>query len=48
MPQMRTFARSGENPPDGFMCPGGWEVLVNYYKSLQAEETSQPPAVVPA
>eukprot|EP00268_Persea_americana_P068433 TRINITY_DN9531_c0_g1_i1.p1 TRINITY_DN9531_c0_g1~~TRINITY_DN9531_c0_g1_i1.p1 ORF type:complete len:518 (-),score=97.94 TRINITY_DN9531_c0_g1_i1:418-1884(-) len=46
--KMRTFARSGENPPDGFMCPGGWEVLVNYYKSLQAEETSQPPAVVPA
>ncbi|KAH7687012.1 3'-phosphoadenosine 5'-phosphosulfate synthase protein [Dioscorea alata] len=39
--KMRTFARNGENPPDGFMCPGGWNVLVNYYKSLQAEETEQ-------
>lgn len=48
MLQMRTYARTGENPPDGFMCPRGWEVLVNYYKSLQAEETSQPPAVVSA
>nr|QAA78879.1 ATP:sulfate adenylyltransferase [Dioscorea esculenta] len=39
--KMRTFARHGENPPDGFMCPGGWNVLVNYYKSLQAEENEQ-------
>ncbi|XP_039123097.1 ATP sulfurylase 2-like [Dioscorea cayenensis subsp. rotundata] len=39
--KMRTFARNGENPPDGFMCPGGWNVLVNYYKSLQADETEQ-------
>ncbi|KAL5711131.1 hypothetical protein ACHQM5_021622 [Ranunculus cassubicifolius] len=37
--KMRTYARNGENPPDGFMCPGGWKVLVEYYKSLQAEET---------
>uniref|UniRef100_A0A7N0U2X8 sulfate adenylyltransferase n=1 Tax=Kalanchoe fedtschenkoi TaxID=63787 RepID=A0A7N0U2X8_KALFE len=36
--KMRTYARTGENPPNGFMCPGGWEVLVKYYKSLQAEE----------
>lgn len=35
---MRTFARTGENPPDGFMCPSGWQVLVKYYESLQAEE----------
>lgn len=39
--KMRTYARDGESPPDGFMCPGGWQVLVNYYKSLQAEETGQ-------
>lgn len=39
--KMRSFARSGENPPDGFMCPSGWKVLVNYYKSMQAEETGQ-------
>ncbi|KAI9109250.1 hypothetical protein K1719_019873 [Acacia pycnantha] len=44
--KMRAFARSGENPPDGFMCPGGWKVLVKYYESLQAEETSQQPAVL--
>lgn len=39
--KMRTFARTGENPPDGFMCPGGWEVLVKYYQSLQAEDSGQ-------
>lgn len=38
---MRTYARTGENPPDGFMCPGGWEVLVKYYESLQAQDASQ-------
>ncbi|XP_042513731.1 ATP sulfurylase 2-like isoform X2 [Macadamia integrifolia] len=46
--KMRTYARNGENPPDGFMCPGGWKVLVNYYESLQAEEAGQPPAVLSA
>ncbi|XP_030527056.2 ATP sulfurylase 2 [Rhodamnia argentea] len=44
--KMRTYARNGENPPDGFMCPGGWEVLVKYYKSLQAEETKQQATVL--
>lgn len=39
--KMRTYARNGENPPDGFMCPGGWKVLVKYYKSLQAQDASQ-------
>ncbi|KAG6783705.1 hypothetical protein POTOM_009371 [Populus tomentosa] len=43
---MRTYARNGENPPDGFMCPGGWEVLVKYYEQLQAEEAM--PAVASA
>ncbi|KAA8528733.1 hypothetical protein F0562_036088 [Nyssa sinensis] len=46
--KMRTYARNGENPPDGFMCPGGWDVLVKYYQSLQAEETSQKPTVLSA
>ncbi|XP_022138813.1 ATP sulfurylase 1, chloroplastic-like [Momordica charantia] len=32
--KMRTLARNKENPPDGFMCPGGWSVLVEYYDSL--------------
>ncbi|GLT92023.1 hypothetical protein SLE2022_098820 [Rubroshorea leprosula] len=44
--KMRTYARNGENPPDGFMCPGGWKVLVKYYQSLQAEEATQQPATV--
>ncbi|XWS25888.1 hypothetical protein CRYUN_Cryun27aG0106300 [Craigia yunnanensis] len=44
--KMRTYARTGENPPDGFMCAGGWEVLVKYYKSLQVEEATQQPAVL--
>ncbi|PON93866.1 sulfate adenylyltransferase, prokaryotic-type [Trema orientale] len=46
--KMRNYAKTGENPPDGFMCPGGWKVLVNYYESLQTEEASQQPAVVSA
>ncbi|KAJ4965670.1 hypothetical protein NE237_017519 [Protea cynaroides] len=46
--KMRTYARNGENPPDGFMCPGGWNVLVKYYESLQVEEAVQPPAVFSA
>ncbi|XP_065881095.1 ATP sulfurylase 2 [Euphorbia lathyris] len=44
--KMRTFARTGENPPDGFMCPGGWQVLVRYYESLQREEAQQNSAVL--
>ncbi|XP_021718670.1 ATP sulfurylase 2-like [Chenopodium quinoa] len=43
--KMRSFARTGENPPDGFMCPGGWKVLVNYYASLQEVESKQPATV---
>ncbi|KAK2971468.1 hypothetical protein RJ640_020874 [Escallonia rubra] len=45
--KMRAYARSGEYPPDGFMCPGGWEVLVKHYESVQAEEeaTQKPTAV---
>ncbi|KAK2990329.1 hypothetical protein RJ640_003601 [Escallonia rubra] len=44
--KMRAYARSGEYPPDGFMCPGGWEVLVKHYESVQAEEeaTQKPTA----
>lgn len=44
--KMRSYAKRGENPPDGFMCPGGWKVLVEYYKSLQAGETGQEEAAV--
>ncbi|KAL0913924.1 hypothetical protein M5K25_017417 [Dendrobium thyrsiflorum] len=44
--KMRAYARNGERPPDGFMCPGGWQVLVKYYKGLQAEETGQASAAL--
>lgn len=46
--KMRAYARNGENPPDGFMCPGGWEVLVKYYKSLQAQEANEKSTVLSA
>lgn len=36
--KMRTLAKKGESPPDGFMCPGGWQVLVDYYDSLVSTE----------
>ncbi|XP_024358180.1 ATP sulfurylase 1, chloroplastic [Physcomitrium patens] len=36
--KMRNFAKSNELPPDGFMCPGGWQVLVDYYQGLQKLE----------
>ncbi|KAF3498236.1 hypothetical protein DY000_02055166 [Brassica cretica] len=48
--KMRTYARTGESPPDGFMCPSGWNVLVKYYESLQESDDSskQQQAVVSA
>lgn len=30
---MRNMARNEENPPDGFMAPKAWSVLVEYYSS---------------
>ncbi|EFJ32830.1 hypothetical protein SELMODRAFT_406755 [Selaginella moellendorffii] len=41
--KMRNFAKSGESPPDGFMCPGGWKVLVEYYQSKAKEATATSP-----
>uniref|UniRef100_A0AAR2K458 Uncharacterized protein n=1 Tax=Pygocentrus nattereri TaxID=42514 RepID=A0AAR2K458_PYGNA len=35
--KMRRLARSGENPPDGFMAPKAWKVLTEYYLSLQKD-----------
>lgn len=32
--RMRNLARSGTNPPDGFMVPAAWTVLSEYYRSL--------------
>ncbi|GLG93977.1 Uncharacterized protein GBIM_01285 [Gryllus bimaculatus] len=33
--KMRGLARSGQNPPDGFMAPKAWRVLADYYQSLR-------------
>jgi 3'-phosphoadenosine 5'-phosphosulfate synthase len=38
--KMRGLAKNRESPPDGFMCPGGWKVLVEYYDSLTPPEGS--------
>ncbi|KAK3040515.1 hypothetical protein RJ639_028961 [Escallonia herrerae] len=46
--KMRTLAKNRENPPDGFMCPGGWEVLVDYYDSLTMAGNGRVPEPVPA
>lgn len=32
--RMRTLAREGKQPPDGFMAPSAWRVLADYYQSL--------------
>uniref|UniRef100_A0A7N9AQR3 3'-phosphoadenosine 5'-phosphosulfate synthase 2a n=1 Tax=Mastacembelus armatus TaxID=205130 RepID=A0A7N9AQR3_9TELE len=36
--KMRNLARSGANPPDGFMALKAWKVLVQYYTSLQKDQ----------
>lgn len=35
---MRNFAKENVSPPQGFMCPGGWQVLVDYYQGMQTKE----------
>ncbi|CAG7724271.1 unnamed protein product [Allacma fusca] len=32
--KMRTLAKTGQNPPDGFMAQKAWDVLANYYRNL--------------
>lgn len=32
--KMRKMARENTNPPDGFMAPSAWKVMVDYYQSL--------------
>nr|GLL47937.1 ATP sulfurylase 1, chloroplastic-like [Ipomoea trifida] len=43
---MRTLAKNKKNPPDGFMCPGGWQVLVEYYDSLSLAKNGRAPEPV--
>ncbi|KAI3718610.1 hypothetical protein L6452_19489 [Arctium lappa] len=46
--KMRTLAKNNESPPDGFMCLGGWEVYVQYYESLAANDSGRVPQPIPA
>ncbi|XP_042026341.1 ATP sulfurylase 1, chloroplastic-like [Salvia splendens] len=41
--KMRSLAKNRESPPDGFMCPGGWKVLVEYYESLAPASNGRVP-----
>jgi 3'-phosphoadenosine 5'-phosphosulfate synthase len=45
---MRILAKNKENLPNGFMCRGGWEVLVDYYDSLVPASNGKVPEAVPA
>ncbi|KAJ0232715.1 ATP-sulfurylase 3 [Hirschfeldia incana] len=45
--KMRGLAKNKESPPDGFMCPGGWKVLVDYYDSLSLTGNARLPEKVP-
>lgn len=38
--RMRNLARTGEQPPDGFMVPAAWKVLADYYRRLCLEASS--------
>jgi len=36
--KMRGMARAGETPPDGFMAPKAWSIMVEYYQKKAAEQ----------
>ncbi len=31
--KMRTLARTGQDPPKGFMAPKAWDILVEFYQT---------------
>lgn len=35
--KMRKFARTGEEPPEGFMAPKAWRIISDYYLSLESK-----------
>lgn len=35
--RMRSMARNGETPPDGFMAPSAWKVMCEYYQSIASQ-----------
>ncbi|XP_017466840.1 PREDICTED: bifunctional 3'-phosphoadenosine 5'-phosphosulfate synthase [Rhagoletis zephyria] len=38
--RMRTLARTGQSPPDGFMVPEAWKILSEYYQSISSSTNS--------
>ncbi|XP_033329993.2 bifunctional 3'-phosphoadenosine 5'-phosphosulfate synthase 2 [Megalopta genalis] len=36
--KMRELAKSGENPPEGFMAPRAWRVMADYYADQPTED----------
>ncbi|XP_012935101.1 bifunctional 3'-phosphoadenosine 5'-phosphosulfate synthase [Aplysia californica] len=36
--KMRKMAREGINPPDGFMAPKAWKIMVEFYQSIAANK----------
>jgi len=32
--KMRALARAGDTPPEGFMAPRAWKIMVEYYQSI--------------
>ena len=38
--KMRTLARNGETPPDGFMAPSAWKILCDFYQSLARQQST--------
>ena len=40
--KMRAMAKAGENPPDGFMSPKAWSVMVEYYQNLKRQSEEEP------
>uniref|UniRef100_A0A7S0FYS6 sulfate adenylyltransferase n=1 Tax=Rhodosorus marinus TaxID=101924 RepID=A0A7S0FYS6_9RHOD len=34
--KMRGYASRGETPPDGFMAPAAWKILVDYYSNVRS------------
>lgn len=38
--KMRALARTGEEPPLGFMAPSAWEVMANFYNNLNNKQQS--------
>ncbi|VDK79977.1 unnamed protein product [Litomosoides sigmodontis] len=37
--KMRSYARDGIEPPEGFMAPNAWKILSSYYQELVAKQT---------